>query len=236
MRITLRNTENAEHEDNASKTTGGSTKQERAERGKHVKCSTPMLGGGGAHSWVSSLRGWSPQKFALVPMGGDGRGLAAMTFSIPPRLPPPPHLLPDEGEVLQRVVLYAPSSVLRFLLFFLLITIPLLLVLALRFRVLLPGVPLMSLLAKGRLAFLGVLRARRSDPARRCKALHVQRGVRVSATHVLCAAFAAMCTSAPSEAANGDVDGVSRLRIATVSAAKEGPLPFPHAIRATAPF
>ena len=159
-----------------------------------------------------------------------------MTFSIPPRPPPPPRLLHAEGEVLQRIVLYAPSSVLRFLLFFLLIAIRLLLVLAVRFRVVLPGVPLLSLLAKGRLASLGVLRARCSDPVRGCKALHMQRGVRASATHVLCAAFAAMCTSAPLGAGNGDVDVASRLRIGTVPAAKEGPLPLPHAIRATAPF
>ena len=72
-----------------------------------------------------------------------------MTFSIPPRPPPPPRLLHAEGEILQRIVLYAPSSVLRFVLFFLLIAIRLLLVLAVRFRVVLPGVPLLSLLAKG---------------------------------------------------------------------------------------
>ena len=94
----------------------------------------------------------------------------------------------------------------------------------------------MSLLAKGRLASLGVLRARCSDPVRGCKALHMQRGVRASATHVLCAAFAAMCTIAPLGAGNGDVDVESRLRIGTVPAAKEGPLPLPHAIRATAPL
>ena len=87
-----------------------------------------------------------------------------MTFSIPPWPPPPPRLLHAEGEVLQRIVLYAPSSVLRFVLFFLLIAIRLLLVLAVRFRVVPPGVPLMSLLAKGRLASLGVIRARCSDP------------------------------------------------------------------------
>ena len=159
-----------------------------------------------------------------------------MTFSIPPRPPPPPRLPHAEGELLQRIVLYAPSSVLRFLLFFLLIAIRLLLVLAVRFRVVLPGVPLLSLLAKGRLASLGVLCARCSDPVRGCKALHMQRGVRASATHVLCAAFAAMCTSAPLGAGNGDVDVAARLRIGTVAAAKEGPLPLPHAIRATAPF
>ena len=129
-----------------------------------------------------------------------------MTFSIPPRAPPPPRLLRAKGEVLQRVVLYAPSSVLRFFLFFLLIAIRLLPVLAVRFRVVLPGVPLMSLLAKGRIAFLGILGARCSDPVRGCKALHMQRGVGASATHVLCAAFAAMCTSAPLGAGNGDVD------------------------------
>ena len=159
-----------------------------------------------------------------------------MTFLIPPRPPPAPRLLHAEGELPQSIVLYGPSSVLRFLLFFLLIAIRLLLILAVRFRVVLHGVPLMRLLAKGRLASLGVLRARCSDPVRGCKGLHMQRGVRASATHVLCAAFAAMCTSAPLGAGNGDVDVASRLRIGTVAAAKEGPLPLPHAIRATAPF
>ena len=92
-----------------------------------------------------------------------------MTFSIPPRPPPPPRPLHAEGEVLQRIVLYTPSSVLRFLLFFLLIAVRLLLVPAVCYWVVLPGVPLMSLLAKGRLAFLGVLRPRCSDPVRGCK-------------------------------------------------------------------
>ena len=195
-----------------------------------------MLGGPHLHSWVSSLRGLSPPGFALVPMGGDGRGLAAMTFWIPPRLPPPPRLLHAEGEILQRVILYATSSVLHFLLFFLLVAIWLLLVLPVGFRVVLPGVPLMGLLAKGRLAFLGVLRARHRDPVQWCKALCMQRSVGASATHVLRAAFAAMCTSVPLGAANGDIDAVSRLRIGTVPVAKEGPLPLPHATRATTPF
>ena len=65
-----------------------------------------------------------------------------MTFSIPPRPPPPPRLLHVEGEVPQRVVLYAPSSVLRFLVCFLLIAIRLLPALTVPFRVVLPGVPL----------------------------------------------------------------------------------------------
>ena len=98
-----------------------------------------MFGGPRPHSWVSSLRGWSPLGFALVPMGGDGKSLAAMVFSIPPRLPPPTCLLHAEGEVLQRVVLYAPTSVLRLLLFFLLVTIRLLLDLPVRFRLVFPG-------------------------------------------------------------------------------------------------
>ena len=169
-------------------------------------------------------------------MGGDGRGLAAMTFLIPPRPPPPPRLLLAEGEVLQCVVLYATSSVLRFLLFFLLVAIRLVLVLPISFRVVPPGVLLMGLLAKGPLAFLSVVHARRSDPVHGCKALHMQPGVGASAAHVLCVAFAAMCTSARLGAANGDVDGVSRLRIGTGPVAKEGPLPLPHAICATAPF
>ena len=80
-----------------------------------------MLGGARPQSWVSSLRGWSPRGFALVPMGWDGEGLAAMTFWIPPQPLPPPRLLHAERELLECVVLYAPSSVLRFLLFFLLI-------------------------------------------------------------------------------------------------------------------
>ena len=81
-----------------------------------------------------------------------------MTFSIPPQLPPPPRLLHAKGQVLQRVVLYALSSVFRFVLLFLLVVIRLLLDLPNRFRVVLPGVLLMGLVAKGRLAFLSVVR------------------------------------------------------------------------------
>ena len=93
MRITLQNADNTQNEDNSSRSTRRSIKLERAEGGECTRRTTPMLRG-----VVSSQLGFQPTRlvppgFAAVPMAGDGRGLVAMIFLIPPRPPPPPRLL-----------------------------------------------------------------------------------------------------------------------------------------------
>ena len=106
-----------------------------------------------------------------------------MTFSMPPRPPPPPRLLHVEGVVLLYGLLYA-SRFLCILLLFLLLAICVPLIFLVKLPVVPPVVLVMCLLSEGRLVVLSFIGASQGKAMRGCKALHMHKAVGAPATHV----------------------------------------------------